>query len=128
MKRAERQPSSRNRARDDMDATPDAALPPEPQLAYHRANHPLEPIMALNIKDPQTELLARTLAERTGESVALATRRALEERLKRLGASARSKALVDEMEAIQKRLAALPVLDPRGPDEIMGYDEHGLPR
>jgi hypothetical protein len=28
---------------------------------------------------------------------------------------------------IAQRAAALPVLDPRSPDEILGYDEHGLP-
>ncbi len=26
------------------------------------------------------------------------------------------------------RLARLPVLDHRSPDELLGYDEHGLPR
>jgi antitoxin VapB len=45
--------------------------------------------MALSIKDPETERLARTLAERTGESITLATRRALEERLRRVGSDAR---------------------------------------
>jgi antitoxin VapB len=28
---------------------------------------------------------------------------------------------------IQERLAKLPVLDPRSPDELLGYDEYGLP-
>lgn len=28
---------------------------------------------------------------------------------------------------IQNRVAALPVLDDRTPEEIIGYDEHGLP-
>ena len=28
--------------------------------------------------------------------------------------------------ALQDRLARLPVLDPRTPDEILGYDENGL--
>ena len=41
--------------------------------------------MALSIKDLQTERLARTLAERTGETITVATRRALEERLRRTG-------------------------------------------
>ncbi len=35
--------------------------------------------MALSIKDPETERLARTIAERTGESITLATRRVLED-------------------------------------------------
>jgi hypothetical protein len=29
---------------------------------------------------------------------------------------------------VQERLTALPVLDPRDPDELLGYDEHGVPR
>jgi len=32
-----------------------------------------------------------------------------------------------EVEALFDRLAQLPVLDPREPDEIIGYNEHGLP-
>ena len=43
--------------------------------------------MALSIKDPETERLARALAKRTGESLTIATRRALEERLRRIGAT-----------------------------------------
>ena len=83
--------------------------------------------MALSIKDRETELLARKLAERTGETITLATRRALEERLKRVGSHARKAALLEDMEAMQRRLSALPVLDHRAPDEIVGYDENGLP-
>ena len=49
--------------------------------------------MALSIKDRETERLARELAERTGESLTLATRRALEERLRRIGGGAPSLAL-----------------------------------
>jgi antitoxin VapB len=36
--------------------------------------------------------------------------------------------LRDEIRAIAQRCAALPVLDPRSPEEILGYDSHGLPR
>lgn len=32
-----------------------------------------------------------------------------------------------KVEAIQKKLAALPILDSRSIDEILGYDEFGLP-
>jgi antitoxin VapB len=83
--------------------------------------------MALSIKDPETERLARTLAERTGETITIATRRALEERLRRIGSDARKAALLEDLEAIQRRWNALPVLDNRTPDEIVGYDEHGNP-
>ena len=84
--------------------------------------------MALSIKDPETEKLARTLAARTGETITVATRRAIEDRLKRLGSQARRAALLEDMETIQRRLASLPVLDPRSPDDIIGYDENGIPR
>lgn len=83
--------------------------------------------MALSIKDPETERLARALAARTGETITIATRRALEERLKKMGSQAKKAALLEDMEAMQRRLSALPVLDNRSPDDIIGYDEHGLP-
>lgn len=84
--------------------------------------------MALSIKDRKTELLARTLAERTGETITLATRRALEERLRRTVSDAHKAALLEDLEAIRRgRLAALPVLDDRSPDEIIGYDGNGIP-
>ena len=83
--------------------------------------------MALSIKDPETEQLARTLAARTGESITTATRRALEERLRRTGSQARKAALLEDLEAIQRRWNALPVLDNRTADEIIGYDENGVP-
>lgn len=83
--------------------------------------------MALSIKDPETERLARTLAARTGETITIATRRALEERLKKMGSHAKKAALLEDMEAMQRRLSTLPVLDDRSPDEIIGYDENGVP-
>ncbi|WP_371349316.1 type II toxin-antitoxin system VapB family antitoxin [Ancylobacter sp. IITR112] len=83
--------------------------------------------MALSIKDPETERLARDLAARTGETITVATRRALEERLRRVGSNARKAALLEDLAAIQRRWNALPVLDTRSPDEIIGYDENGLP-
>ncbi|WP_027556174.1 type II toxin-antitoxin system VapB family antitoxin [Bradyrhizobium sp. Cp5.3] len=83
--------------------------------------------MALSIKDRETEQLARTLAQRTGESITIATRRALEERLRRVGSNARRATLLEDLEAIQRRWNALPVLDNRTPEEIVGYDENGIP-
>ena len=83
--------------------------------------------MALSIKDPETEKLARALAARTGETITIATRRALEDRLKRMGSQAGKDALLEDMAAMQRRLSALPVLDHRSPDDIIGYDENGLP-
>jgi hypothetical protein len=36
--------------------------------------------------------------------------------------------LADELDEIARHCSRLPVLDSRTPDEILGYDEHGLPR
>jgi antitoxin VapB len=83
--------------------------------------------MPLNIKDPATERSVRELASLTGESVTTAVRRAAEERLQRVrGRGGRS--LAQEMLEIGRRCAALPDLDGRSAEEIIGYDEHGLPR
>lgn len=84
--------------------------------------------MALSIKDPETERLARKLAQLTGETITTATKRAIEDRLRRVGGQARRAALLEEMAAIRQRWSAMPVLDDRKPEEILGYDEHGLPR
>jgi antitoxin VapB len=83
---------------------------------------------ALSIKDPETERLARDLARRTGESITVATRKALQERLRRVSGAARKSVLLKDLAAIRRRCAALPALDARTPDEIIGYDGHGLPR
>jgi antitoxin VapB len=84
--------------------------------------------LALSITDPEIERLARELAKQTGETLTVATRRALEERLRRVGGDARRAARLEDLAAIRRRWAALPVRDPRSADEILGYDENGLPR
>ncbi|CAN7456304.1 type II toxin-antitoxin system VapB family antitoxin [Phyllobacterium sp. LjRoot231] len=84
--------------------------------------------MALSIKDPVTEQLARDLAERTGENITTATRRALEERLRRVSGQTRKAALLDDLAAIRRRWSRMPSSDQRTAEEILDYDEHGLPR
>ena len=83
--------------------------------------------MALSIEDSETEHLAWSLAQLTGETVGIATKRAIEERLGRIGNQRRKAALLDDMAAIRRRWSELPVLADRTPDEIVGYDKHGLP-
>jgi antitoxin VapB len=83
--------------------------------------------LALSIKDPETEALARRLARRTGESLTVATRKALEERLRRVGYEDGKPALREELSAIRLRVKALPVLDARSAEDILGYDRDGLP-
>jgi antitoxin VapB len=83
--------------------------------------------MALSIKDPEADRLARELAARTGETLTEAVVVALRERLARETGRTRSIPLHEELTAIRRRCAALPVLDARCADEILGYDERGLP-
>ena len=82
--------------------------------------------MAISIKDPEADRLARALAQATGESLTEAIRHALAERLARHTARAH-RGLAEELRPIQERIARLPVLDPRSDDALLGYDEHGLP-
>lgn len=81
--------------------------------------------MALNIKDPHTDRLARELAELTGESITDATRRAIEDRLNALRRATRR--TPDELTDIIHRGRARALLDTRPADEIVGFDDDGLP-
>jgi antitoxin VapB len=84
--------------------------------------------MALNIKHPDADRLARELAAKTGESITDAVLNAIRERLQRQEARRKARSLRRELAKIRARCAALPVLDRRSADEIIGYDEQGLPR
>ena len=80
----------------------------------------------MNITSPRVEALAQRLAQVTGEDIETAIERAIEERLSRaVPPLARHRAA-----ATNKYLAgikALPVLDSRSPDELIGYGPDGLP-
>ncbi len=82
----------------------------------------------LNIKDPDADRLARQLAEATGETITRAVTIAVRERLARVTGRRTGRSLADELDEIALRCAALPVLDERSEDEILGYDAVGLPR
>jgi antitoxin VapB len=84
--------------------------------------------MAINIRNPETERLAAELAELTGESKTEAVTVALKDRLERVRRERSQRCLADELDAIALHCASLPVLDSRRADEILGYDELGLPR
>jgi antitoxin VapB len=85
--------------------------------------------MALSIKDPEADRLARELAKATGESLTEAITTALRDRLRILQGKQKSREEQRaEVMAIIDRFAARPVFDDRSADEIIGYDEHGLPR
>lgn len=84
--------------------------------------------MSLNIKNPETERLARELSELTGESLTTAVTVALRERLERVKRD-RGEALVEEILAIGREAAARMKEPYRSVDhgELL-YDEQGLPR
>jgi len=84
--------------------------------------------MALSIKNPEADRLARQLAECTGESLTEAVLNALRERLKREQGKGDAAQVLGELRAIRERMARYPIFDDRSPDEILGYDENGLPR
>ena len=84
--------------------------------------------MALSIKSPEADRLARRLAAATGETITIAITVALRQRLNLVERKGLSKAaLLEEIRAISHHCASLPVLDTRSEDEILGYDENGIP-
>ena len=83
--------------------------------------------MALSIKDPEAERLARELAKRTGETMTGAIVGALREQLVREERKTRDPEVVlEETRAIARHFNSLPVRDSRSLEEML-YDEHGLP-
>ena len=84
--------------------------------------------MALNIRNPEAERLAAELAKLTGETKTDALTKALRDRLARVRRERIGRRLADELEEIAEHCASLPVLDDRSAEEILGYDETGLPR
>jgi len=85
--------------------------------------------MALSFKDGETDRLARELSRVTGETLTAAVRRAIAERLEReRRRHGDGRPLAERLDAIAADCAALPDRDTRSPDEIIGYDEAGVPR
>ncbi len=83
--------------------------------------------MALNIRNQATEQLAADLARLTGETKTEAVRRALADRLERIMRERSDRPLADQLNEIAQRCSALPVLDDRSAEGILGYDRDGLP-
>ena len=84
--------------------------------------------------DSQTEQLARRLAEATGKPLPIVVQEAIEAMaaavglVKHVPVRCSREELLARMIEITDRFADLPVLDARTPDEIIGYDEFGVPR
>ena len=82
--------------------------------------------MALSVKNPEADQLARELTAVTGESITEAVVVALRERLDRVRAQ-RAPAIRRRLMALRDEMRTYPVVDTRSADEIVGYDERGLP-
>ncbi len=79
--------------------------------------------IVLSIKNADADRLARELAALTGESITDAVVASLEVRLELERRRRRARGIDD----IVERFGRLPVLDEREPDDIVGYDDRGLP-
>ncbi len=82
--------------------------------------------MALSIKNPEADQLARELAALTGESMTDAVIIALRERIE-VERSRRGPGIAESVRRLAAEYQSYPVTDPRTPDEIIGYDEDGVP-
>jgi len=78
----------------------------------------------LYIKNPAAHELARKVSKKLGVTLTEAVIRSLQDQLR-----AKPRPIDwDKVDAISREIAALPVLDSRTNDEILGYDEFGIPR
>lgn len=83
--------------------------------------------MGLNIKNEETHQLAMQLASLTGETMTRAVTIALQERLEREKRRRHRVGIAARLLQIAHRCTSRPVLDERHPDDVLGYDAHGLP-
>jgi antitoxin VapB len=97
----------------------------EPEMA-EVCHHVYTSPMALSIKSDEADQLARELAAETGETLTEAVVIALRERLDREHAR-HAASMRARLARLAADVAALPVADSRTPEEIIGYDDAGLP-
>jgi len=84
--------------------------------------------MALSIKDPEADRLARELANATGESLTEAVTKAIRERLRVIRGDNRSEEeFLADIRKIVDDYQRHGIVDHRTEDDILGYDEFGLP-
>ena len=81
--------------------------------------------MALSIRNPRAEQLAREVAAEAGEIMMQAIIHSLEDRLQRLRGRRAAPSTVADILAVSRRCSTLPDQDPRSPEEILGYGEDG---
>ena len=87
----------------------------------------IEKSKQVNLKDPETYELAAELAKRHGDTLNGIVKTALKEKLERDEREATKQERLDRIVALSEWYSTLPVKDGRTPEEILGYDENGLP-
>lgn len=83
--------------------------------------------MALNIKSPNADRLAREVAALTNETLTQAVITSLEERLARVRSHVAATTVTQRLGRLADEYAGYPTADNRSPNEILGYDSVGLP-
>lgn len=83
--------------------------------------------MDIHISSPRVEQLAREVIARTGESLTQALITALEERLERIRRRNLASDTFHEIMKISKRCRSLPDHDLRSSEDILDYNDWGIP-
>jgi antitoxin VapB len=83
--------------------------------------------MHLNIKNDEAHRLAAELSRLTGENLTTTVTEALRERLDRERRRLGRGGVANRLMSIGRRYAELPDGKFMNPDDIIGYDENGLP-
>ncbi|NEP17870.1 MAG: type II toxin-antitoxin system VapB family antitoxin [Leptolyngbya sp. SIO4C1] len=83
--------------------------------------------MALHIRNSNADKLVEQITALTGESKTEAIVTSMRDRLMALRSNDTKAVLKEEIEAIVSRFNSHPVRDSRSDDEILGYNEYGLP-
>lgn len=83
--------------------------------------------MPISIKNPRTERLARQLANLTGETITHAVEEAVAERYARLRRARANRSLGSDLTEIALRCARRPNVSTMSDEEILGYDDSGVP-
>lgn len=79
--------------------------------------------MAINIKSPEADRLARELARRRGRPITTVIIEALQAQLAREKRRLQPPGVAGRLKAIGKRYSALPDRGGRSDEDILGYDE-----
>src|SRR5260370_7921259 len=84
--------------------------------------------MRISIRNAETEELARELGKESGETIREVIKKSLQDRLQRVRGRRHARELPEQVEDILQRMDALPTLDERAEDEILGHERRGGPR